>query len=54
MQPTNRTYPLLARALGAQGDFRKLQSELAGRKLEDPAARAELARLAVVCIAGAG
>lgn len=40
--PDDFTYPLLARALIAQGDFKKVTTELIGRKLGTPAARAEL------------
>ena len=36
-------YPVLASALLAQGEYRKLVTELAGRKLETPAARSSLA-----------
>src|SRR5690242_16013764 len=35
------TYPLLARALVAQGEYKKAASELEGRKLTAPAARAD-------------
>ena len=37
--PDDRTYPLLARALGAQGDYKKLTTELGDRKLGTAAAR---------------
>ena len=41
--PEDRTYPLLARALGAQGEFKKLTAELGDRKLSTPAARVQVA-----------
>ena len=44
--PEDSTYPLLARALLAQGDFKKLTTELADRKLGTPAARAQMWHLA--------
>jgi Flp pilus assembly protein TadD, contains TPR repeats len=37
-----QTSPILARALGAQGQIGKLRSELGDLKLNDPAARAEV------------
>lgn len=40
--PDNDTYPLLARALAMQGEFKKLTTELGGVRLDSPAARAEL------------
>ncbi len=40
--PDDRTYPLLARTLAAQGQYDKLASELGERKLATPAARAEV------------
>ena len=38
----DQAYPLLARALGAQGEYQKLTGELGTRQLATPAARAEL------------
>src|SRR5512133_3195653 len=40
--PDDRTYPLLARALAAQGQFGKIASEVGDRKLDDPAARSQV------------
>src|SRR6185312_4002324 len=39
----DRTYPLLARTLVAQGEFAKVTKEFEARRLDSPAARAELA-----------
>lgn len=47
--PDDRTYPLLARALGAQGDYKKLTTELGDRKLGTAAARVQVA----IALAGA-
>lgn len=41
--PEDSTYPLLARTLLAQGEFKKLTTELGDRKLGTPAARVQLA-----------
>ena len=38
----DETYPLLARALAAQGEFKKLTTELGGMRLDTPPARADL------------
>jgi len=40
--PDDRTYPLLARALTAQGEFKKLTTEIGDRKLGTPAARVQV------------
>lgn len=37
-----RTYPLLARSLAAQGQFKKLVSEVGDRKIDDPRGRSQL------------
>lgn len=47
--PDDVAYPLLARALSAQGDFKKLTAELANRKLGTPAARVQVG----IALAGA-
>jgi putative PEP-CTERM system TPR-repeat lipoprotein len=41
--PADEAYPLLARALVAQGAYAKVMSELADRKFESPHARADVA-----------
>jgi cellulose synthase operon protein C len=40
--PDDRTYPLLARALAAQGQFSKIASEVGDRKIDDPHARSQV------------
>jgi putative PEP-CTERM system TPR-repeat lipoprotein len=40
--PDDLTYPVLARALVAQGEFKKLVTELADTRLDQPAPRADL------------
>lgn len=39
----DRTYPVLARALATQGEYKKLVSEVGDRRFDDPHARAEVA-----------
>ena len=52
--PEDSTYPLLARALLAQGDFKKLTAELADRKLGTPAARVQLGIALATAVAAQG
>ena len=40
--PDDQTYPLLARALTSQGEYKKLTTELGDRKLGTPAARVQV------------
>jgi putative PEP-CTERM system TPR-repeat lipoprotein len=50
--PDDRTYPVLARALVAQGQFKKLGSELADVRPTDPSARSEIdTALAIAALA---
>ena len=52
--PEGSTYPLLARSLLAQGNFKKLTTELADRKLGTPAARVQLGISLAAAIAAQG
>jgi len=52
--PEDSTYPLLARALLAQGDFKKLTTELADRRLGTPAARVQMGISLATAVAAQG
>ena len=52
--PEDSTYPLLARTLLAQGEFKKLTTELADRKLGSPAARVQMAISLATAVAAQG
>jgi putative PEP-CTERM system TPR-repeat lipoprotein len=52
--PENATYPLLARTLLAQGEFKKLTTELVDRKLSTPAARVQMGISLAIAVAAQG
>src|SRR5690349_21487970 len=52
--PEDSTYPLLARTLLAQGEFKKLTTELSDRKLGTPAARVQMTISLATAVAGQG